>query len=46
MTSINSKVIALTQPGFKAIGSEPEPTIFRFPDLPEQEAGTLLIRTP
>ena len=46
MTSINVEVIGLTRPGFKAIGSRLEPPIFRFPDLPEQEAGALLIQPP
>ena len=46
MTHINFKVIGLTQPGFKPTGSELEPAIFRFPDLPGREAGTLLIWPP
>ena len=45
MTSINFKVIGLTRPGFKAAGSGLEPAIFGFLNLPEQEAGTLLILT-
>ena len=44
MTNINFKV--MTRPGFEPAGSGLEPTIFGFPDLPEQEAGDLLIRPP
>ena len=44
MTSINIKVIGLTRTGFKAAGSRFEPTRFRFPDLPAQEASALLIQ--
>ena len=41
MTSINYKVNDSTQPGFENVKSGFEPTNFRFPDLPEQEAGSL-----
>ena len=46
MTDINFKVIGLTQQGFKPAGSTLEPAIFGFADLPEREAGTLLIQPP
>ena len=40
---MNVKVIGLTQPGFKAAGSGLKPTFFGFPDIPEWDAGALLI---
>ena len=46
MTSIYFKVIVLTQPGFENGRSGFEPAIFRFPDLPEREAVTLLLQPP
>ena len=46
MTSINFNVFGLTQPGFEPTGSRLQLMIFGFPDLPEWEAGALLIRSP
>ena len=41
MTSINFKVMGLTQPGFENARSGFELMAFRFPELPEQEADAL-----
>ena len=40
------KVLGLSRPGFEPTGSGLEAAIFRFPDLPKQEAGALLIQPP
>ena len=40
------KVFGLTQPGFEPMSSRPEPAIFGFPNLPEQEVSALLIHPP
>ena len=41
---MNLKVIGLTQSGLENARSRIATTTFGFPDLPEQEADTLLIR--
>ena len=46
MTSINFKVLSLTQLSFKPPTSGLERAIFGFPDLPKREAGALHIRSP
>ena len=43
MTSINFKVFGLTRPDLEPEGSRLDPVNFGFPDLPEWEAGALLI---
>ena len=46
MTSINFKMIGLTQSEIESVGSGLEPAIFGIRDLPAREAGALLIRPP
>ena len=46
MTSINFKVIGLTQPEIKVAESEFKLTTFGFPDLPGWEEDALLIWPP
>ena len=46
MISIDFKVFGLTQPSFEHADSGLESVIFRFFDLPEWEAGALLIQPP
>ena len=46
MTSINFKVIGLTQPGFENAKFGLEPTTFGFANLPKRDADALLIRPP
>ena len=46
MTSLNFEVFGFTRPGFEPVGSGLEPMTFGFPNLPEREAGALLIQPP